>query len=329
MAFGLESTADQVLEGIDLGGTTAVVTGATSGIGMESARTLGSKGALVVITARDQAKADETLRQLHEAVPDGRFEAAIMDLGSLASVRAAAEDVLRRFPKIGILINNAGVMNTPFGRTEDGFETQFGVDHLGHFVFTNLLVPALVAGAPSRVVNVSSAAHMLAGIQWKDVNWDRTPYDKFKAYGQAKTANILFTLELDRRLQGKGVRAFSLHPGGIPTGLGRYMTPEDRESMTEAFKTNAAGDPMVRTTQFKTIPQGAATQVWAATSPGLEGKGGIYLADCQIAPPAVAGQAGYMAYTTDEAAANRLWQISEEMVGQVFAPAEAVTASWG
>lgn len=318
MGFGFESTADEVTRGVDLSGKTALVTGANSGIGYEAARALAAAGARVIVTARDQAKVDETLARLRTEAPHAELDGVVMELGSLASVRAAAAQALEKAPKLDLLINNAGVMNTPFGRTEDGFETQFGVDHLGHFVFTGRLVPSLLAAAPARVVCVSSAAHMLGDVQWDDVNWDRTPYDKFRAYAQAKTANILFALELDRRLSARGVRAFSLHPGGISTNLGRYMGPEDRQAMGEAFKTNALGDPLVRTVQFKTIPQGAATTVWAAVSPELDGQGGLYLADCQIAPPAARGVAGVMPYATDPQKAERLWRISEEMVNEHF-----------
>jgi NAD(P)-dependent dehydrogenase (short-subunit alcohol dehydrogenase family) len=318
MGFGFESTAEQVIEGVDLTGKTAVVTGANSGIGFETARALACAGAEVIVTARDAAKTADTVARLREAAPGAKVDGVELELGSLASVRAAADRILARAPQLHLLINNAGVMNTPFGRTPDGFETQFGVDHLGHFVLTGRLAPSLLAGAPARVVCVSSAAHMMAGVQWDDINWERTPYDKFRAYAQAKTANILFALELDRRLAARGVRAYSLHPGGISTGLGRYMTPDDRAAMGEAFRTNAVGDPMVRTAQYKTVPQGAATSVWAAVSPDLEGQGGVYLHDCQVAPPATTGQAGVMAHATDPEKARRLWTISEEMVGERF-----------
>jgi len=318
MGFGFETTAEEALQGVDLSGKTALVTGANSGLGFETARTLAAAGAKVIVTARDAEKTAETVARLKATVPGGAFDGVALELGSLASAREAADHVLALAPKLDILINNAGVMNTPFGRTADGFETQFGVDHLGHFVFTCRLVPSLLAAAPARVVCVSSAAHMLADVQWDDINWDRTPYNKYRAYAQAKTANILFARELDRRLAGRGVHAYSLHPGGISTGLGRYMSAEDRASMGEAFKVNAVGDPMVRTAVFKTIPQGAATSVWAAVAPELDGQGGAYLFDCQVAPLAVTGHAGVMPHALDSEKAARLWSVSEDMVGERF-----------
>jgi NAD(P)-dependent dehydrogenase (short-subunit alcohol dehydrogenase family) len=319
MPFGFETTADEVLAGVDLSGRTMLVTGANSGIGLETARALGAAGAKVVVTARDEGKCAQMLKALAAAAPEAEFEAAALELGSLASVRACADRLLERHPRLDVLLNNAGVMNTPFGRTEDGFETQFGVDHLGHFVLTGRLAPSLLAGAPARVVCVSSAAHVRSDIRWDDVNWEQAPYDMFAAYGQAKTANILFALELDRRLGGRGVRALSLNPGGVQTGLARYMTPADLEKMTEAYQGAPVGHTPASRFRFKSIAQGAATSVWAAVSPALAGLGGIYLQDCQIAGPAGPGQGGYMPYAIDPAKAARLWEISEKMVGERFA----------
>lgn len=322
MPFGPESTTDEVLAGINLAGKHAVVTGGNSGIGYETARALGAAGASVLITARDQAKLDDTLARLRADAPNGKFDGVVCELGSLKSVRACAADIVKRLPKIHMLINNAGVMNTPFGHTEDGFETQFGVDHLGHFVLTNLIAPSLVAAAPSRVVNTSSAAHLRSDILWDDVNWGKTPYDKFQAYGQAKTANVLFSVALDKRLAPKGVRVFAVHPGAIPTNLGRFMSKEEiakaigRRTSPDAPKSDAPPRPRM---SFKSIPQGAATQVWAVTSPELDGKGGIYLSDCQISPPVTPENTnGFAAYAVDPAAAEQLWKISEDMVKQQF-----------
>ena len=315
MTFGFDNTTDDVLAGVDLAGKVAVVTGATSGIGVETARALAGKGALVVIIARDRAKADAGAAMLAAALPGGKFDSAVMDLGSLASVRACAADLLARYPKIDLVINNAGVMNTPFGRTEDGFETQFGVDHLGHFVFANLLAPALIAAAPSRVVCLSSAAHLRGDILWDDVNWETTPYEKFRSYSQAKTANALYALALDRRLSGKGVHAYSVHPGVISTNLSRYMTTEDREAMMARAKTTSGASLM----RYKTVEQGAASACWAATAPELAAHGGVYIEDNHVAGPPKPTGGGVQAYATDPAAADRLWAISEKMVGQTFA----------
>jgi NAD(P)-dependent dehydrogenase (short-subunit alcohol dehydrogenase family) len=314
--FGFESTADDVLAGQDLSGRTALVTGATSGIGWETARALAAAGAHVVFTARDATKADEAVGSLRQAVPAGVFDVVVLELASLASVRDAAKDILARFPAINILINNAAVMTPPFGRTADGFETQFGTNHIGHFVLTNLLVPALVAGAPSRVVVLSSAAHQLGGVLWDDINFERAPYDRAKAYAQAKTANMLFAVELDRRLRSRGVPVFGVHPGVINTNLHRHLTKEILAELRASAATDAGQmAPQMR----KTIPQGAATSVWAATAPELDGKGGLYLQDCGIAPPATPEVTGVKPYALDPAAAARLWEISERMVGETFA----------
>jgi len=308
--FGSESTAAEVLAGHDLSGKTALVTGGTSGIGTETARALAAAGARVVITARDKAKAEDALDRLNQVAPDADFDYALVDLGSLDRVRQTSEDILERFPVINIMINNAGVMATPFGRTVDGFETQFGTNHLGHFVLTNLLVPALLAGAPSRVISLSSASHQRGDVQWEDINFEKQPYDPVRSYAQSKTANVLFAVELDRRLGARDVHANAVHPGVIPTNLRRYLTNE----MLEMLKAHAASNPGAQ----KTIEQGAASSVWAATSAELEGKGGSYIQDCSVAVPGEAAASAVMAYALDPEAAQRLWTISEEMVGQTF-----------
>jgi len=314
--FGFESTTDDVLAGQDLSGKIALVTGGTSGIGWETARALAAAGAHVVVTARDATKAGEAIDRLREAVPAGQFDFVVLELASLASVRDAAGDILARFPAINILINNAAVMTPPFGRTADGFETQFGTNHMGHFVLTNLLVPALIAGAPSRVVVLSSAAHQLGGVLWDDINFDRDPYDRAKAYSQAKTANMLFAVELDRRLRSRGVRAFGVHPGVINTHLHRHLT---QEIIAELRAAAAIGGARMAPQKSKSLPQGAATSVWAATAPELEGKGGQYLQDCGIAPASTPEVTGVKPYALDPAAAARLWEISERMAGETFA----------
>jgi NAD(P)-dependent dehydrogenase (short-subunit alcohol dehydrogenase family) len=264
----------------------------------------------VVITARDNAKAEEALDHLHHAVPGAEFECAVVDLGSLGSVRRASEDILERFPVIHIMIDNAGVMATPFGRTVDGFETQFGTNHLGHFVLTNLLVPALIAGAPSRVIVLSSASHQRGDVQWEDINFETQPYDPITAYAQSKTANVLFAVELDRRLGARDVHAYAVHPGVIPTNLRRYLP----EEMLEMLKAHAVSNPGAE----MTIEQGAASTVWAATSTDLEGRGGSYIHDCSVAVPGDAAGSAVMTYALDPEAAKRLWTISEDMVGQTF-----------
>ncbi len=306
MTFGAESTTDDVLAGVDLTGRTAVVTGATTGIGIETARALAAAGATVVLTARDADKGEAARAtiagQVPEAASGGRLDVGVLELGSLASVRAFAAWCTERHPVVHLLVNNAGVMMTPLGRTANGFETQFGTNHLGHFLLTNLLTPSLIAGAPSRVVNLSSGGHLGSDIVWDDPNYERRPYDKFEAYGQSKTANILFAAELDRRLEAQGVHAFSVHPGMIPTDLGRHMTKDD----FAALKARASRSPGGTLPAYKTIPAGAATSVWAATAPELDAHGGAYLADCQVATSAP--------WASDPDSAARLWTLSEELV---------------
>jgi NAD(P)-dependent dehydrogenase (short-subunit alcohol dehydrogenase family) len=316
MAFGAESTAEEVVRGVDLSGKTAIVTGANCGIGLETARVLAAAGARVIVTARDAAKVETTLAELRQAVPDAEIEGVAMELGSLASVRAAADRLAALAPRIDFLINNAGIMFAPFARTEDGFESQFGVNHLGHFVLTGRLAPNLAPGA--RVIDVSSSAHMFSDVLWDDPNWTRRPYDKFIAYSQSKTANILHALELDRRLAGRGVRAFSLHPGGIRTNLMRHMQDEDRADVGEAYGAVVGGEPRTYGMPMKSIPQGAATTVWAAVSPELAGKGGLFLSDCQVAPPGSGREIGAMPYALDPERARRLWALSEALVDERF-----------
>jgi NAD(P)-dependent dehydrogenase (short-subunit alcohol dehydrogenase family) len=197
-------------------------------------------------------------------------------------------------------------MYTPFDRTAEGFEMQFGTNHLGHFLLTNLLIPAVVAAAPARIVNLSSGGHVASDIIWDDPNYDERPYDKFESYGQSKTANILFTVELDRRLAPKGVRSYAVHPGMIVTDLGRHMTKDDMR----ALRDKAKGSPSGGLPNYKSIPAGAATTVWAATAPELAGNGGVYLADCQVAEA--------KDWATDPQSASRLWVLSEDLVGERF-----------
>lgn len=301
MAFGFETTTEEVLDNVDLEGTTAVVTGGTTGLGLETARALAAAGATVVLSARDRAKGEAASAKVGG---DASFE--LLDLGSLASVRAFAEAVLAKHDKIELLINNAGVMFTPFERTADGFELQFGTNHLGHFLLTNLLLPAVLAEAPSRIVNLSSGGHGSSDIHWDDPNYHTRPYSKFESYGQSKTANILFSVELDRRYAWRGVRAYAVHPGMIVTELGRHMTRDDfRELKARASSGGGGGLPA-----YKSIEAGAATTVWAATSPTLADVGGLYLADCSIAEA--------KPYALDPAAARRLWALSEQLIGQTF-----------
>jgi NAD(P)-dependent dehydrogenase (short-subunit alcohol dehydrogenase family) len=313
MPFDATTTTDEVLDGVDLSGRTAVVTGASGGLGLETARSLASHGATVVIAARDRAKCDAAAASIQEQVPGAEVDVVLVDLSSLGSVRAAAAEVAQRHPRVDLLVDNAGVMACPLARTADGFEMQFGTNHLGHFLFTVLLADQLVAAAPSRVVVLSSAGHRQGGIRWDDPNYAREDeYFNWDAYGQAKTANALFALELDRRLAPRGVHAFSVHPGVIMTDLARHMTKDDFDWM--ASRAPSGGD-----FRFKSVEQGAATSVWAATAPELDAHGGAYLEDCSVAEPTEDPDApsGVRPWARDPEAAARLWALSEELVGPV------------
>jgi NAD(P)-dependent dehydrogenase (short-subunit alcohol dehydrogenase family) len=302
-----ETTTDEVLDGVDLHGKTAIVTGASTGLGLETARALAAAGAHVVLAGRDATRIDAAAATIRERVPGAVVEVGMLDLTSLASVRAFARWYSTTHSRLHLLINNAGVMYTPLERTAEGFEMQFGTNHVGHFVLTCLLVPMLLADPPSRVVNLSSGGHMGSDIVWDDPNFERREYDKFAGYGQSKTANILFSVELDRRLGDRGVHAYAVHPGMISTELARYMTKDDVAALMERAKRSPSGGMPPR----KTVEQGAATTVWAATAPALEAHGGTYLADCQVTDE-------HAPWARDPDSAARLWTLTEELVGERF-----------
>ena len=311
MTLGADSTTDEVLDGVDLTGRVAVITGASGGLGLETARALATHGAAVVLAARDPQKTEAARATILERVPGARVDVVHLDLSSLDAVRTAAAEVVERFPRIDLLIDNAGVMACPLDRTADGFEMQFGTNHLGHFLFTTLLEGPLVAAAPSRVVVLSSAGHRQGGIRWDDPNFAREDeYFNWDAYGQAKTANALFALELDRRWSPEGVHAYSVHPGVIMTDLARHMTKDDFDWM--ASRAPRGGD-----FSFKSVEQGAATSVWAATAPELDAHGGAYLEDCSVGVPTDDADApsGVRPWARDPDAAARLWALSEDLVG--------------
>ncbi|MFC8668087.1 SDR family NAD(P)-dependent oxidoreductase [Streptomyces sp. NPDC057199] len=303
--FDLRSTADDVLDGIDLTGKLAIVTGGYSGLGLETTRALTKAGARVVVPARRRPVAQEAVAGL-----DG-VEVDELDLGDLDSVRAFAEWFLASDRTIDILIDNAGIMACPETRVGPGWEAQFATNHLGHFALVNRLWPALAPGG-ARVVSVSSAGHHYSDIRWDDPHW-RQGYDKWQAYGQAKTANVLFAVQLDALGKDSGVRAFSLHPGGILTPLQRHLP---KEEMVERGWIDENGTPL-NPAGFKTPEQGAATQVWAATSPQLSGMGGVYCEDCDISEPAPADgeRVGVRDYAVDPVSAARLWNLSAELTG--------------
>lgn len=302
--FGAHSTADDVLAGLDLDGRLAIVTGGYSGLGLETTRALTKAGARVVVPARRAATAREALTGLE------RVEVDELDLGDLDSVRGFAERFLASGRTVDFMIDNAGIMACPETRVGPGWEAQFATNHLGHFALVNRLWPALAPGG-ARVVSVSSRAHHFSGIRWDDVQWERG-YDKWEAYGQAKTANVLFAVHLDRLGRDAGVRAFALHPGGIMTPLQRHIP---RAEMVERGWIDEQGT-VLNPQGFKSPAQGAATQTWAATSPQLDGMGGVYLEDCDIAEPAVAGEpTGVRDWAVDPDQAARLWDLSARLTG--------------
>ncbi len=306
--FGFDSTTSEVLEGIDLSGKVALVTGASGGLGAETARAFAEKGAHVVMTARDLPKATAAAESIRKLTGNERVEVEELELGSFQSIRDFAQRFLARHDRINLLINNAGVMACPFAKTAEGFEMQFGTNHLGHFLMTSLIGEALLRGAPSRIVSLSSRGHQLSPVVFEDINFETRPYDKWLAYGQSKTANVLFAVELERRLARSGVHAYAVHPGVIMTDLARHLVPEDLESLR-------ARQPRGQL-KLKSIPAGAATTVYAATAPELEGRGGFYLEDCHVAAVDDAeNSAGVRSYAVDPDAAARLWQVSTEMVG--------------
>lgn len=313
--FDAASTTDEVLAGTDLSGRRFIVTGASGGLGLETTRALVARGACVVMAARDRAKNADAAEHVRDRHADAEVELLDLDLGSLTSVREAAVQVLASGSPVHGLIGNAGVMATPEGRTVDGFETQFGVNHLGHFLLAALLADRLVASAPARVVILTSAGHRMGDLHLDDVSIERRPYDPFEAYGAAKTANVLHAVEFDRRHRDRGVRAFAVHPGGIHTELGRYMGAEVRGRMIEMMSGSEV--------RWKTVEQGAATTVWAATSPDLDGEGGRYCEDCGLADVVPDDRArhlgvndpGVLARAVDPVRAQELWTLSERLVG--------------
>jgi NAD(P)-dependent dehydrogenase (short-subunit alcohol dehydrogenase family) len=310
--FGHETTTEEVLEGIDLAGRRAIVTGASSGLGAETARALASRGAAVTLAVRNTTKAQGVADAIRQNTGNPNVDVLEIDLLLPDSIRAFAKSWLAGGDALHILINNAGVMACPLDRNALGWEMQFASNHLGHFLLTCLLVPALEAGAPSRIVNLSSGGHRFGGIDFDDPNYERREYDKWGAYGQSKTANVLFSVELTRRLAGRGITANAVHPGVIMTELARHLQQADMEDLQSRAPKGGLS--------FKPVEAGAATSVWAATSPELKGRGGLYLEDCQIGKPAdEAGDAGgYADWAVDPKAAKKLWELSEDLLGEKF-----------
>ena len=312
--FGRTTTAKQALTGRDLTGLRAIVTGGYAGLGLETARILSRAGAHVIVPARDMDKAKRALAGLPAV------ELAALDLADPASIDAFTAEVVGSAQPLHILVNSAGIMAPPLTRDGRGYEIQFATNHLGHFQLTAGLWPALRRAGGARVVSVSSAGHRLAPVDFDDPDFQRRPYDKWAGYGQSKTANALFALALDRRGEAEGVRAFSLHPGSIVTDLARHL---DAADLRRVGAIDEAGNPRPREENgFKTVAEGAATQVWCATSPQIDGMGGVYCEDCDIAvavgpDPANHGP-GVRPWAMDPEAAERLWTLSEQRIGRPF-----------
>jgi NAD(P)-dependent dehydrogenase (short-subunit alcohol dehydrogenase family) len=314
--FGPTTTAREVLQGIDLTGKVAIVTGGSAGIGLETTRALAEAGATVIVPARNPDKARKGLA----GIP--RVEQGSMDLLDLDSIDAFANEFLSSGRPLHILINNAGIMATPLARDSRGYESQFSANHLGHFQLTVRLWPTLRNAHGARVVSLSSRGHQRAGIDFEDTQFQYRAYDRWQAYGQSKTANVLFAVELDRLGEASGIRAFAVHPGAILTDLGRHMTDEELRAYglsreyTPGFV--PAGKSVAEGGDFKSLEQGAATSVWCATSPQLAGMGGVYCQDVDVAgvlPADSPSNVGVREYAIDPVAAKRLWKLSEELTG--------------
>lgn len=321
--FGATSTTEEVLQGTSLRGKRILVTGVSAGIGVETARALAAHGANVVGAVRDLRKAEAATAQVRKdaAANRGSFELVELGLANLKSVRACADQLVAKGEPFDVIIANAGVMATPFGHTADGFETQFGTNHLGHFVLVNRLARLLRPGA--RFVSLSSGGHRISDVDLDDPNFEKTPYDPFVAYGRSKTANVLFAVAFDRRHRGRGVRAAAVHPGVIRTELGRHMSAAQLQALLDRNNQELAAQgkgPL----QLKTLAQGAATSVWGATVAPADEIGGRYLANCQVGyvvpdnATLTPDTGGYRAYAVDPEHAEALWQKSEELVGESF-----------
>jgi NAD(P)-dependent dehydrogenase (short-subunit alcohol dehydrogenase family) len=321
--FGYSSTTDEVLSGMDLRGRRVLVTGVSAGLGVETARALAAHGADVIGAARDVTKAQAATAVVRDAAAanGGSLELVELDLANLRSVRACADRLIEKGDQFDVVIANAGVMATPFGHTADGFETQFGTNHLGHFVFVNRISPLMAPGG--RLINLASSGHRFANVDLDDTGFERTPYDPFVAYGRSKTANILFAVAFDGRHRARGIRAAAVHPGGIQTELGRHLEENAIVAMVEDINKQLAAEGKAPF-EFKTVPQGAATSVWAGFVADAGDIGGRYCENCHVGQ-VVADSAtispiseGARAYALDPVAAEALWKKSEELVGERF-----------
>jgi len=321
--FGATSTTEEVLAGVNLRGKRILVTGVSAGLGVETARSLAAHGARIVGAARDLTKAEVATAQVRKdaAANGGSLELIELDLASLKSARSCADALLAKGEPFDVVIANAGVMATPFGHTADGFETQFGTNHLGHFVLVNRIASLIRSGG--RLINLSSSGHRFSNVDLDDPNFKRTPYEPFVAYGRSKTANILFAVAFDQRHSKRGVRAAAVHPGGIQTELGRHIDSSRIQQLVDQMNQQLAAEgkgPF----QWKTIPQGAATSVWAGVVAPADVIGGQYCENCHIGKIVAdnvtisAISEGVRGYALDPKNAEALWKKSEEMVGETF-----------
>ena len=308
--WGARSTALDVVQGIRLDGRQAIVTGGASGLGLETSRALAATGARVTLAVRNRVQGEAAAEAIHAGQPDARLQVAQLDLADLASVRRFAADW--GAAPLHILVNNAAIMACPLARSAQGWESQFAVNHLGHFALTTALLPALQAGAPARLVALSSTGHKLGGVDFDDIHFERRPYHKWLAYGQAKSANAMMALGLHLRHAADGITANAVHPGGIMTGLQKYL-PQGEMAALGWLKPD--GKPL---DLFKTPAQGAATSVWAATAAELTGRGGLYLEDCGIGVPQPASNrvSGFSPHVADPEGARRLWAVSQALLAQ-------------
>jgi len=301
--FSRESTAAEVIDGIDLGGKRTIVTGGASGIGVETARALASAGAEVVLAVRNLDAGARTAAEIADSTGNSRIRVSPLDLADQKSVAAFIADW---DGPLHILVNNAGVMASPLARTAEGWEMQFATNHLGHFALASGLHRALAAAGGARIVAVSSAAHLRSPVVFEDIQFNHREYEPWAAYGQSKTANVLFAVEGAKRWADDGITINALHPGGIRTNLQRHVSEEELSRMRQT----TSGSPAP---SWKTVEQGAATSILVATSPLLDGIGGRYFEDCNEAAPHQPGtRTGVAAYALDPEAAARLWLVSEQ-----------------
>lgn len=309
--FGARTTAREALGGRDLSGKIAIVTGGYSGLGLETTRALAEAGATVIVPARTPDKARAALEGV-----GGKVEQEALDLADPASIDAFGQRFLASGRPLHVLINNAAIMASPLMRDARGYEAQFATNHLGHYQLTARLWPALKAANGARVVSLSSIGHRRSPVNLEDPSFERGAYDKWEAYGRAKSANALFAIGLDARGQRGGVRAFAVHPGGIMTDLQRFMPDEEKRAMGWIDEQGRINE------RFKSTEQGAATSIWCATSPRLDGEGGVYCEDCDIAkllPPDAQTFDGVRPWAIDPKVADGLWALSERMTGVRFA----------